>query len=307
MKRFKTFGYALSILAMVTALFFSAGTIALAATTVPDSSTGAYVQQAENEENITLTSQYPALQGSAGQTFTYEIALNYSGSTETKFFEFNVTVPEGFYYRVQKTTGTEEIPGISIDPTETYPEPKMKVVVGSYPWMPPEPGEYSIVVEAVSGNVRGSIELTAIITEQYEISLSTPSGRMNTEAQVGKENTFIMEVANTGSTTLEGIEFESSIRGNPTGWEIDYQPETIDTLVADDSREITVTIVPPDKTIAGDYEITFTAQPDSGDASDSMEIRTTVLTPTIWGWVGVIIVILVVAGLIFMFWRLGRR
>ena len=37
------------------------------------------------------------------------------------------------------------------------------------------------------------------------------------------------------------------------------------------------------------------------------QIRVTVLTPTIWGWVGVIIVVLVVIGLMVMFWRLGRR
>ena len=42
-------------------------------------------------------------------------------------------------------------------------------------------------------------------------------------------------------------------------------------------------------------------------AVDKLTLRVTVLTPTIWGWVGVIIVVLVVIGLIAMFWRLGRR
>lgn len=307
MRRFKRFGYALVILTIVSVLFLSAGAIALAATATPDSNGTCYVQQEENEETIKFTSQYPALKGSSGQTFTYELTLNYSGGTETKYFEFNVTVPEGFYYQVQKSTGSEEIPGISIDPTKTYPENKIKVVVGSYPWLPPDPGDYSVTVEAVSGDVKGNINLTAIITDKFDISLSTPSGRLNTEAQVNKDNSFTMTVTNTGSTPLEGIEFKSSIRGTPPGWEISFEPESIDSLPVNQDEEVKVNIKPPKKTIAGDYEITFTSATESKDASDSMNIRTTVLTPTIWGWVGVIIVILVVAGLIFMFWRLGRR
>ena len=307
MRRFKTIGYALCIIAMVMAFATSGSSVALAAPAMPDNSAYYYTQQAENEETIELTSQYPALKGSAGQTFSYEITLTYAGGDETKYFEFNVTVPEGFYYQIQKSSGTEQIPGISIDPSKTYPENKIKVVVGSYPWLPPDPGEYSVVVEAVSGDVSGNIDLTAIITEKYEVSLTTPSGRLNTEAQVGKDNSFTMEVTNTGSSDLEGIEFESSIRGTPPGWEISFDPETIDSLPVDGDEEVKVNIKPPKKTIAGDYEITFTAQPESKETSDSMNIRVTVLTPTIWGWVGVIIVVLVVIGLILMFWRLGRR
>jgi len=308
MRRLKTFGYALSIMAIVMVVFMACSSIALASTAVPDNPAVYHVQEAEEaEETIELTSQYPALQGSAGQTFSYDLSLAYSGGTETKYFEFNVTVPEGFYYQVQKSSGSEEIPGITIDPSKTYPESKIKVVVGSYPWLPPDPGDYSIVVEAVSGDVKGSIDLTAIITDKFEVSLSTPSGRLNTEAQVNKDNSFTMTVANTGSTPLEGVEFKSSIRGTPPGWEITFDPESIDSLAVGNEEEVKVNIVPPKKTIAGDYEITFTAETEAKDASDSMDIRTTVLTPTIWGWVGVIIVVLVVVGLIFMFWRLGRR
>jgi uncharacterized membrane protein len=42
-------------------------------------------------------------------------------------------------------------------------------------------------------------------------------------------------------------------------------------------------------------------------SADKMVMRVTVETPTIWGWVGVIIIIIVVAGLIGIFMRFGRR
>jgi uncharacterized membrane protein len=68
---------------------------------------------------------------------------------------------------------------------------------------------------------------------------------------------------------------------------------------------VDLTINPPGKTIAGDYALTVHATSDN--ASDDLELRITVLTPSLWGWVGVGIVLLVVAGLAVVFVRLGRR
>lgn len=67
-------------------------------------------------------------------------------------------------------------------------------------------------------------------------------------------------------------------------------------------------IEPAGKTIAGDYLITLKAIP--GNASISardLELRITVLAPAIWGWVGVAIVLVVIAGIGVIFRRLGRR
>ena len=44
-----------------------------------------------------------------------------------------------------------------------------------------------------------------------------------------------------------------------------------------------------------------------GNVIDNIDIRVTVLTKTIWGWVGIGIVVLVIIGLFAMFMRLGRR
>jgi uncharacterized membrane protein len=38
-----------------------------------------------------------------------------------------------------------------------------------------------------------------------------------------------------------------------------------------------------------------------------MQVRVTVLTPSIWGWVGIIIIVVVIVGLALLFMRLGRR
>jgi len=64
-------------------------------------------------------------------------------------------------------------------------------------------------------------------------------------------------------------------------------------------------IPPPTKTIAGDYNISLRAIGER--ASDNIELRVTVLTPTIWGGAGIGIAVAVIAGLAVLFKRLGRR
>jgi len=72
------------------------------------------------------------------------------------------------------------------------------------------------------------------------------------------------------------------------------------------AQEVTVTMKPPDKVIAGDYAITLFADSEEYSA-DPLKMRVTVMTPTIWGWVGILIVLAVIAGLAVIFRRLGRR
>ena len=70
-------------------------------------------------------------------------------------------------------------------------------------------------------------------------------------------------------------------------------------------RQIKMEILAPDRTIAGDYMLTLTA--NSPEANKSADFRVTVSTPTIWSWIGFAIVGLVVLGLAAVFFRLGRR
>ncbi|MDE2764948.1 MAG: hypothetical protein OXI25_00760, partial [Chloroflexota bacterium] len=64
-------------------------------------------------------------------------------------------------------------------------------------------------------------------------------------------------------------------------------------------------ITPPSDAIPGDYAVTITARSPE-DFSD-VEFRVSVSQSTIWGWLGIVIVIIVLGGLIGLFVRLGRR
>ena len=69
--------------------------------------------------------------------------------------------------------------------------------------------------------------------------------------------------------------------------------------------EIDANIKPADKTIAGDYMVTFRA--NSENAEDDIELRVTVETPTIWGIVGIAVIVVVIVAVAIVFARLGRR
>jgi len=265
-------------------------------------------QKSPETEEITLTCQYPVLSSPTGAAyFTYSIDLQYKGGKEPRLFDLQVKAPSGFNYSIASSYGEgTQIAAIRLDPQKTYPD-TIKVTVRPDMWLVPEPGEYPITVEAVSGEIKGSIELKAIIIAKYEIGLEPSTGRFNTSATAGEDNYLTVSVTNTGSADLQKVNFSSKITGNPTGWSITFDPKNLDVLSVGAKREVQINIKPAQKTIAGDYMVAISANPESGYAFDAIDVRVTVLTPTIWGWVGIGIVVLVIAGLAVMFMRLGRR
>ncbi|MFC2050287.1 NEW3 domain-containing protein [Chloroflexota bacterium] len=265
-------------------------------------------QKSPETEGITLTCQYPVLSSPAGTSFfAYAIELQYKGSKEPRVFDLKVEVPAGFSYAIASSYGEgSEIAAIRLDPQKQFPD-TIKVTVRPYMWLVPEPGEYPITVEAASGEIEGSIELKAIVIAKYEVKIEPAIGRLNTTATAGKDNYFTIFVKNTGTADLQKVNFSSTIMGKPSGWSITFDPQNLDVLPVSDEREVQINIKPAQKTIAGDYMVAISANPESGYAFDAIDVRITVLTPTIWGWVGIGIVVLVIAGLVVMFMRLGRR
>ena len=259
------------------------------------------------DEEIELNCKYPVLSSYAGSYFAYSIELLYKGGDEPRVFDLRAEVPEGFNFSIAPGYGEgSEIAAIRLDPTKTYAE-TINVTVTSYMWLVPEPGEYDITVEASSGDIKNSIGLKAIVTANYDLDLATSSGRLNTKVTAGDDNYLSIVITNSGSAELESVIFDSNVMGSPSGWSVTFTPEKIDSLMVGGTREVEVNIKPPQKTIAGDYMITISAEPEAKNAFGNLDVRMTVLTPTIWGWVGVGIVVLVIIGLAVMFVRLGRR
>jgi len=298
----------LFILALVSAVLINVNHVMAAGTSgSPGAALPITGVEGQNVEKLELTCQYPVLSSYAGLNYSYSININYTGSKESKVFNLKAVVPDGFGYVITPGYGEgQEIAAIRLDGSKGYPE-TVKLMVRPYAWKVPAQGEYPVIFEAASGDLKAAIELKAIVTASYDLKMTTPDGRLNTEATSGQESSFTVTVANTGSADLEKVVISCLAKDRPGGWTVTCKPETLEMLKVQDIKEVQVTVKPAEKTIAGDYIITIQAEPEAKNAFTNLQIRTTVLTPTIWGWVGVGIVILVVVALAVIFIRFGRR
>ena len=282
--------YLLSFILLLTMLIgFTGGQAALA--------------QAATEGKLILGAPYPVQNGIAGDSFSFEVSLRWTG-TDFHTFDLKASGPPKWTISLESSTyGGKQISAIGLEPNKTYPD---TILVNFAPLTGelPDPGEYVVTLEASSGSIKETIELKAIVTALYRFAFYTSSGRLNTKVTAGQENRFTVEVANTGTEAIEKITLNSS---KPAGWSITFSPtDTITNLEPGIAQMIDVVIKPPRETIAGDYVVTMTAN-SSGLANREFELRVTVLTPTVLGWVGIIIVLVVIAGLAVLFRRLGRR
>ena len=258
------------------------------------------------EEKLELISSFPVQRGESGTSFEFEVDLEYTGATEARTFDLAATGPTDWDIYITPTYPTDKhILNIELEPPppfQTGPVTKILIHVSPPLWRLTEPGEYPIAVGLTSGEVSGSIDLTIVVTSTYAMSLAPSEERLNTTATAGRDNYFSIEVINGGSGAIEDITFSSN---KPSGWTVEFSPDEIDTLAALDSQTIEVNIKPPAKTIAGDYQITLKAK--GKQISEEMDVRVSVETPTIWGWLGVAIIVVVIAGLIYIFMRFSRR
>jgi uncharacterized membrane protein len=141
------------------------------------------------------------------------------------------------------------------------------------------------------------------VTGKGELLTSTASGRVSMDATAGEPATNTLRFTNYGTADLLNVAITADA---PPQWEITFlNGATIDKIEPGLQQDWFVDIMPPDDAIPGDYEIVLRAA--AQNALDTVTIRVTVSQSTIWGWLGIVLVIAVLGGLIGLFWRLGRR
>ena len=260
-------------------------------------------EQPTYEDRLELSSLYPVLREISGDSFSFNVDLKWHGST-AKRFDLTATAPPNWQAIVLRAFEDKEAPTIELAPDKEFPD-TIRVLLAPAVGEEPEPGEYVVTLEASSGSIKETIELKAIVTELYRYAFYTATERLNTEVTAGDQNQLTLIIFNTGTADVENITFTAT---KPTGWNITFEPEELDSVAPGLSREVNMIIEPPSKTIAGDYSLSLKALSMSTTiAARELDIRVTVLTPTIWGWVGILIVLAVIAGVGIIFWRLGRR
>jgi len=162
--------------------------------------------------------------------------------------------------------------------------------------------KYKLKIKATSGSTSDQVPIEAVIKGKYDLSLTTPTGRLSTEVTAGSKKDVKLSLKNTGTVALHDVKLSSSA---PADWNVEFDANQIPKLSPGATTTVVATIQASDKAIAGDYQLKINAK--TPEAADNAAFRVTVNKSVAWGSVGILIIILVVGGIGYLFKQYGRR
>jgi uncharacterized membrane protein len=229
--------------------------------------------------SLSLNAQLPTLRGQPSTDFRYSTTLRNEGDRD---LTVNLLADAPPSFGVTFTTAGQDVTSLPMEANGSK-----SITVEAKPQVDNLPaGSYPITVQADGGVASATLDLTADVVGQSSLNLTTPDGRLSGDAIAGRQTTFSLLVQNTGSAPAGGINMSST---PPNGWTVDFDPAVIEQLQPGQQQEVTASVKPADEALAGDYIITYCAQPDGG-TSQSVDYRVTVRTSTVWGVVGVALI-----------------
>lgn len=243
-----------------------------------------------------MVAQYPELQGPSSAVFTFRADL-VNNSSQEQSYSLGAAAPAGWGVVFKPSYEDKQIASISLEAGQSR-----GLDIQISPPSNVKAGEYKIPVRAASAQETIETELTVIITGNYELKLSTPTGVLSFATTAGQEKAVTLKVSNTGSGDLKDIKLSSLA---PSNWTVTFEPDQIPVLKAGESQEVIAYVKPDGKALAGDYVVEMTAR--APETRSTAEFRVTVKTSTWWGIAGLAIIILLAVGLYKTFQVYGRR
>jgi uncharacterized membrane protein len=246
--------------------------------------------------DVTLSSDFPSLRGASGTTFTFNLTLR-NESAEDLTFAVTAVGPESWEVNATLTGQTQAASAV------VKASGNAAVSVSAKPPTDIAPGTYPINVRATVGDRTIDAQLSVEVTGTNAMTLTTPDQRLSNSGSAGSSITQQLVVRNDGTQPLQQVVVSATA---PTDWTVTYSPSaTIATVAPKGEQTITATIVPSNDAIAGDYVVTYNAT--TTGAQGSVDIRMTIETSPLFGFVGLALIALVLFGLWWVFQRYGRR
>ena len=260
---------------------------------------------ASTDTGVAVTVTYPALSGPSTSEFEFEIVIDNDTGADSSFnltaaaLDQNGQVLPGWDITFSPSFGQERVIS-SISVGDALNE---RVDVRVTPPRNTPPGDYLIPVQVQDdAGFEADALLLVTIRGRGEVFLGTDTGLLNVDATAGEEASTKLRLTNFGTAELLEI---GLLADAPQGWEVTFEPSTVPPLPANNQIDIPVTVLPAADAIPGDYLVTLRA--NHPDTNASLELRVTVAQSTIWGWLGIVLVVLVIVILGALFVRLGRR
>lgn len=252
--------------------------------------------QKKESKGVKLTTSYPVIRGPSDATFEFSVEVD-SKLDEDAVFDLSAQGPKGWDINFKPAYESKYISSLRIKSKQST-----TVAVEVKPAMGAQAGEYPFNIRVSSGDAKGEAALMVILTGTYGLEVGTASGLLSLEARQGKPANVSFYVKNTGSAANHNIKFMSF---KPENWKVEFKPESIDVIDPGQFKQVELTITPNEDALVGDYSISVNVEGEK--ASKAIEFRTTVKASSAWGFIGIGIIVIVIAGLFGLFRWLGRR
>jgi len=243
---------------------------------------------------VTLTSDFPIIEGAAGANFSFSVRLG-NDTAEDLTFALQATGPVGWNVEARPSGQSQAASAnvaaganTTINVTATSPANA-------------DAGDFPIVLQAISPDTTTELDLTARVVGNFDLNVSSPNGVLSTSGTAGSTIDYTVSVENTGTGALENVQLSGTA---PSGWTVTFDPAALNITPGQTATSV-AHIVPSGDAIAGDYNVTIRASSDL--ANGDVDVRVTVETSPLWGIVGIGLIVLVIVGLGWVFQRYGRR
>lgn len=245
--------------------------------------------------SVSLTTDVPARQASADETFTFSLDLA-NDTPQQLTFDLSAVGPRGWTVSVEPS-GEADATSVTIDAGGST-----TLSLSATPPAQATEGQYPLRVDAIAGDQSAGIDLVAQVTGRVALEFATADERLNATANAGSATEVDVQVFNTGTAVLQALSLSGT---GPSEWEVTFDPATIDAIEPGSAGTATARITPSGDAVAGDYVVTLRTSGEGVD--ESLQIRVTVETAPIWGIVGIGLIVLTLAGMAWVFRRYGRR
>jgi uncharacterized membrane protein len=234
------------------------------------------------------------LEGAATSNFTFNATLR-NETADTSLYALHSEAPPG--WNVTFKASYKQVASVKVNANNTQ-----SITINVKAPDQVAAGTYKIPVFASTGRTSAALELEVVITGSYAMELTTPNGLLSTHITAGDEKRIQLVVENTGSAALKKISMSFTA---PENWDVTFDPKTIDVLPAGKTAQVFATIKADKDAIAGDYDTNLEAK--TAETSSKAVFRVSVRTPMLWGWIGILIILVALGSVYYLFRKYGRR
>jgi uncharacterized repeat protein (TIGR01451 family) len=246
---------------------------------------------------VKVTSDYETLRGSSNQTFTFNLTVD-NGKDQDLTYSATAQGPDGWTVTAS-LTGSSQAASAPVKAGATA-----GVTVSVKPATDAVASTYPIAVVTKVGSESFTTDLSVEITGSYTLGLSTPNDLLSAHGPSGSVTNQTFTITNTGTAPITNVTLSAT---PPTGWKVEFEPKSTDSIAPNTQATVTAHITPSGDAIAGDYQLTFTAKGTEGSATANTTLRFTVEASIVGAIVGAALIVAAIGGLYWVFRRYGRR